>query len=169
MIVGDAPLEAALGKKRVHVNEIRVMVQQQLTMVEAGQGPLSARMVLAGTIHEGIAPGNPRPEARAVTTQASTTNARVLSLTELAAGPVVLYSPAPGKNSRIIGTVSYTPPQQGSGASALPQPTPGQNGRGAPAATATAASNFTGVQVRPLNRGPGATRGSGLSRVGGGL
>jgi hypothetical protein len=164
MIVGDAPLEAALGKKRVHVNEIRVMVQQQLTMVEAGQGPLSARMVLAGTIHEGIAPGNPRPEARAVTTQASTTNARVLSLTEIAAGPVVLYSTAPGNNSQIIGTVSYTPPQQGSGASALPQPTPGQNGRGVPAATATAASNFTGVQVRPLNRGPGATRGPGLSR-----
>jgi hypothetical protein len=42
MIVGDAPLEAALRKKRVHVNEIRSVVQQQLTMVEASQGPLSA-------------------------------------------------------------------------------------------------------------------------------
>jgi hypothetical protein len=33
-----------------------------------------------------------------------------------------------------------------------------------PAATTPAASNFTGVQVRPLNRGPGAARGPGLSR-----
>jgi hypothetical protein len=103
MIVGDAPLEAALGKKKVHVNEIRGVVQQQLTMVEAGQGPLSARMLSGGTVYEGVAPGNPRPEARAVTTQANTTNVRVLSLTEIAAGPVVLYSPAPGNNSRIIG------------------------------------------------------------------
>ncbi len=33
-----------------------------------------------------------------------------------------------------------------------------------PAATTPAASNFPGVQVRPLNRGPGAARGPGLSR-----
>jgi hypothetical protein len=33
-----------------------------------------------------------------------------------------------------------------------------------PTATTPAASNFTGVQVRPLNRGPGAARGPGLSR-----
>jgi hypothetical protein len=37
MIVGDVPLEAALRKKRVHVNEIWNVVQQQLTMVEARQ------------------------------------------------------------------------------------------------------------------------------------
>ncbi len=59
MIVGDAPLEAALRKKRVHVNEIGGVVQQQLTMVEVGQGPLSARMLSGGTVYEGIAPGNP--------------------------------------------------------------------------------------------------------------
>jgi hypothetical protein len=47
MIVGDAALEAALRKKRVHVNEIRGVVQQQLTMVEARQGLLSIGM-LAG-------------------------------------------------------------------------------------------------------------------------
>jgi hypothetical protein len=40
MIVGDAPLEAALRKKRVHVNDIRSVVIQQLMMVEARQGPL---------------------------------------------------------------------------------------------------------------------------------
>jgi hypothetical protein len=106
MRVGDAPLEAALGKKRVHVNEIRGVVQQQLTMVEAGQGPLSARMLSGGMVYEGIAPGNPHPEAQVVTTQPNSTNARVPSLTEIAAGPVVLYSPATGNNSRIIGTVS---------------------------------------------------------------
>jgi hypothetical protein len=39
MIVGDAPLEAALRKKKVHVNNIRSVVIQQLTMVEARQGP----------------------------------------------------------------------------------------------------------------------------------
>jgi hypothetical protein len=89
MIVGDAPLEAVLGKKRVHVNEIRGVVQQQLTMVEAGQGPLSARMLWGGTIYEGKAPGKLCLEARAVTTQASTTNMMVLSLTEIAAGQVV--------------------------------------------------------------------------------
>jgi len=32
MIVGDAPLEAALRKKRVHMNDIRNVVHQQLTM-----------------------------------------------------------------------------------------------------------------------------------------
>jgi hypothetical protein len=133
-------------------------------MVEAGQGPLSASMLWGGTIYEGIAPGNPRPEARAVTTQARTTNARVLSLTEIVAGQVVLYSPAPSNNSQIIGTVSYTSPQQRSGASALPPPATGQNGGEVPAATSSAALNFTGVQVRPLNCGPGATRGPGLSR-----
>ncbi len=77
MIVGDAPLEAALRKKRVHMNEVRGVVQQQLTMVEASQGPLSARMLSGGTMYEGTAPGNPRPEARAATTQANTSNARV--------------------------------------------------------------------------------------------
>ncbi len=167
MIVGDAPLEAALRKKRVHVNEIRGVVQQQLTMVEASQGPLSAGMLSGGTMYEERAPGNPRPEARATTAQANTTNGRVLSLTEIAAGPVVLYSPAPG-DSQIIGTVSYTPPQQGSNASALPRPMAGQNGGGTPAAATPAASNFTGVWVRPLNRTPGAARGPGFSREGSG-
>ncbi len=35
MIIGDAPLEVALRKKKVHVNNIRSVVIQQLTMVEA--------------------------------------------------------------------------------------------------------------------------------------
>jgi hypothetical protein len=109
MIVGDAPLEAALRKKRVHVNEIRNVVQQQLTMVEARQGPLSAAMLAGGMTYLGRVPVIPRPEIRVATTPASTPNVRVVSLTEVAAGPVVLYSPAQG-DSQVIGTVSYTPP-----------------------------------------------------------
>ncbi len=159
MIVGDAPLEAALRKKRVHVNEILSVVQQQLTIMEASQGPLSAGMLAGGVMYEGRAPGNPRPEARATMTQTNTPNVRVMSLTEIEAGPVVLYSPAPG-DSQVIGTVSYTARQQGSNASVLPRPVAGQNGGGASATATPAAANFTRVRVRP----PGAARGPGLSR-----
>jgi hypothetical protein len=154
MIVRDAPLEAALRKKRVHVNEIRNVVQQQLTMVEARQGPLSAAMLAGGMTYLGRLPVMPRPETRVATTPTSTPNVRVVSLTEVAAGPVVLYSPAPG-DSQVIGTVSYTPP---------PRPAAGQNTGGAPAAVTSAGVNFTGVRVRPLNRTPGAARGPALSR-----
>jgi hypothetical protein len=114
-------------------------------------------------MYEGRAPGNPRPEDRVATAQTNSTNVRVVILTEIAAGPVVLYSPAP-RDSQVIGTVSYTPPRQGSNASALPRPVAGQNGGGTSAAATPVASNFTGVRVRPLNRTPGAARGPGLSR-----
>ncbi len=164
MIVGDSPLEAALGKKKVHVNEIRGVVQQQLMLVEACQGPLSARMLAGAMTSERRAPSNPRPETRAATTLAGAPSGRVLSLTEILAGSVVAYRPAPSNNSRIIGKVSYTPPQQRNGATAPPQPATGQNGVGAPATTTPAASNFTGVQVRPLSSEPGAAGGSRLSR-----
>ncbi len=45
MIVGDAPLEAALGRREVDVNEIRGVVQHQLLLVEAGPGPLAESML----------------------------------------------------------------------------------------------------------------------------
>ncbi len=60
MIVGDAPLEAALRKKRVHVNDIRSVVIQQLTMVEANQGPWSAAMLAGGMTRLGRVPVNPQ-------------------------------------------------------------------------------------------------------------
>jgi hypothetical protein len=154
MIVGDAPLEAALRKKRVHVNEIRNVVMQQLTMVEARQGPMNAAMLAGGMMHLGRAPVIPRPEVRAVTAPASTPGVRVMSLTEVAVGPVVLYSPIPGI-SQDIGTVSYTPPLR---------PTAGQNAGGAAAAVTSAGASFTGVRVRPLIRTPGTKRGPPLSR-----
>jgi hypothetical protein len=139
MIVGDAPLEAALRKKRVHVNDIRSVVIQQLTMVEARQGPWSAAMLAGGMTRLGRMPVNPRPAVRAVAAPTSMTGVRVVSLTEMPApanprpavqavtapastpgvsvvsstegpaGPVVLYSPVPGI-PQDIGTVSYTPP-----------------------------------------------------------
>jgi hypothetical protein len=115
-------------------------------------------------MYEGRAPGVPRPVAWATTTQTSTPNVRVVSLTEIAAGPVVLYSPAPG-DSQVIGTVSYMTPQQGSNALALPQPVAGQNAGGASAAATPVAANFTGVRVRPLNCMPGAARGPGRASV----
>jgi hypothetical protein len=64
VIVGDASLEAALRKKRVHVNEIRNVVMQQLTMVEARQGPMNAAMLAGGMTHLGRVSVIPRPEVR---------------------------------------------------------------------------------------------------------
>ncbi len=78
---------------------------------------------------------------------ANTPGVRVVSLTEVAAGPVVLYSPVPGI-SQDIGTVSYTPPLR---------PAAGQNAGGAAAAASSAGASFTGVRVRPLIRTPGTT------------
>ncbi len=109
MIVGDAPLEAALRKKRVHVNDIRSVVIQQLTMVEAKQGPWSAAMLAGGMTRLGRVSVNPRPAVLAVAGPASTPGISVVSSTEVPAGPVVLYSPVPGI-PQDIGTVSYTPP-----------------------------------------------------------
>jgi hypothetical protein len=71
MIVGDAPLEAALKKKKVHVNNIRSVVIQQLTMVEARQGPWNPAMLIGGMTRLERAPISPRPEVQAATTPAS--------------------------------------------------------------------------------------------------
>ncbi len=103
MIVGDAPLETALRKKRVHVNEIRSVVQRQLTMVEARRGPMSAAMLAEGLAQMGRVSVIPRPAVRAVAAPASTPSVRGVSLTEVPAGPVVLYSPVPGISQDIGG------------------------------------------------------------------
>jgi hypothetical protein len=164
MIVGDALLEAALGKKEVHVNEIRGVVQRQLVLVEASQGPLGEDMLAGSLAIERAAPSNPRLETRAVTTQANIPSGRVVDFSGIPSGSVVTLRPAPNDSSRIIGTVSYVPPQRGNGSAAPSQPAAGQDGRRAPATTTPVASNFTGVRVRPLNREPGAAGGSRLSR-----
>ncbi len=77
-----------------------------------------------------------------------------MSLAEVPAGPVVLYSPVPGI-PQDIGTVSYTPP---------PRPAAGQNAGGTAGAATPAGANFMGVRVRPLIRAPGTSRGPPLSR-----
>ncbi len=109
MIVGDAPLEAALRKKKVHVIYIRSVVIQQLTMVEARQGPWNPAMLIGGMSRLGRVPVGPRPEVRAVTAPASVPGVRVMSLTEVPARSVVMHSPVPGIPQE-IGTVSYTAP-----------------------------------------------------------
>jgi hypothetical protein len=171
MIVGDAPLEAALRKKKVHVNNIRSVVIQQLTMVEARQGPWNPAMLIGGMTRLERAPIGPRPEVQAVTTSASAPRARVISLMEVPAGSVILHRPTPGTPrdfgtevparsvvmsnpvpgvQQEIGIVSYTAPAR---------PAAAQSAGGA-AATATASgAGFTGVRVRPLIRMPGAARG----------
>ncbi len=154
MIVGDAPLEAALRKKKVHVNDIRSVVIQQLTMVEARQGPWNPAMLIRGMTRLGRVPVVPRPEVRAVTAPASVPGVRVMSLTEVPARSVVMHSPIHGIPQE-IGTVSYTAPSR---------PAAGQNAGGAAAAAMSTGAGFTGVRIRPLIRMPGASRGPPLSR-----
>ncbi len=180
MIVGDASLETALRKKKVHVNDIRSVVIQQLTMVEARQGPWNPAMLIGGMTRLGRAPAGPRPEARAVTAPTSAQGARVISLTEVPARSVVLHSPLPGTPrdfgtevparsvvmhdplpgiQQEIGIVSYTAPAR---------PATGQNARGTAATAVSTGAGFTGVRIRPLIRMPGAARGPPPQQGGGG-
>ena len=78
MIVGDAPLEVVLRSKRVHVNDIRSVVVQQLTMVEARQGPWNQALLLRGMARLESMPIPPRPEESATTTPASAPRARAI-------------------------------------------------------------------------------------------
>jgi hypothetical protein len=71
MIVGDAPLEVALGKKEVHVNEIWGVVQRQLILVETGPRPLVESMLAGSLAMERGAIGNSRPETRTVAAPAN--------------------------------------------------------------------------------------------------
>ena len=96
MIVGDAPLEAALRKKKVHVNNIRSVVIQQLTMVEARRGPWNPAMLIGGMTRLERAPISSRPEVQTAATPASAPRARVISLTEVPAGPSYCTAHSPG-------------------------------------------------------------------------
>jgi hypothetical protein len=78
MLVGDAPLEAALGRREVDVNDIRSVVQSQLTLVEAGPGPLAGNVLAESLAMMRGAFSNPRPEARAVATPANVPTGRVM-------------------------------------------------------------------------------------------
>jgi hypothetical protein len=176
MIVGDAPLEAALRNKKVHVNDIRSVVIQQLMMVEARQGPWNSAMLLRGMTRLESMPTQSRPEGQIATTPAGAPRARALSVMTMPAGTVVLHSPnsgaprdsgtevparplmmsnpVPGLQQE-IGVVSYTFPAR---------PAAAQNAGGATTTTTTPGEGFTGVRIRPLVHRPGAARGPPLSR-----
>jgi hypothetical protein len=122
MIVGDASLEAALGRREVDGNEIRGVVQRQLLLVEAGPGPLAESILAESPAMVRGASSNPRSEARAVAAPASIPTWRVVDFTRLPSGSVMTIGPAAGDSSRIIGTVTYVPPQRGNSSAAPPQP-----------------------------------------------
>ncbi len=170
MIVGDAPLEAALGNKKVHVNDIRSVVIRQLTMVEARQGPWNQALLLRGMTRLESMPTPSRPERQIAVTPASVPRARAISLIPMPAGAVVLHSPNSGAprdsgtevparplmlNNSVpglqqeIGVVSYTFPAR---------PAAAQSAGGAATANAAAGEGFTGVRIRPLVHRPGAAR-----------
>jgi hypothetical protein len=155
MIVGDAPLEAAMRNKRVHVNDIRSVVIQQLTMVEARQGPWNQALLLRGMTRLESMPTPSRPEGQIAATPASAPRARAISLMTMPPGTVVLHSPssgaargsgtevpvrplvmrnpAPGLQQE-IGVVSYTFPER---------PATAQNTGGAAATATTPEAGFT--------------------------
>jgi hypothetical protein len=160
----------------VHVNDIRSVVIQQLTMVEARQGPWNPAMLLRGMTRLESMPTHSRQEGQVVTAPAGAPRARALSLMTMPAGTVVLHSPNPGTprdsstevparplmmNNPVpglqqeIGVVSYTFPAR---------PAAAQNAGGATTTTTSPGEGFTGVQIRPLVHRPGATRGPPLSR-----
>jgi hypothetical protein len=170
MIVGDAPLEAALRNKKVHVNDIRSVVMQQLTMVEARQGPWNQALLLRGMARLESMSTPSRPEGQAVATPASVPRVRAIGLIPIPTGAVVLHSPNSGipRNSGVevparslrldnsapklqheIGVVSYTFPERSAAA---------QSGGGVTTANATSGEGFTGVRIRPLAHRPGVAR-----------
>jgi hypothetical protein len=89
MIVADALLEAALGRREVDVNEIRGVVQRQLLLVEAGPGPLAESMLAESLAMVRGASSNPCSEARAVAAPASIPTGRVVDFPSLPSGSFV--------------------------------------------------------------------------------
>jgi hypothetical protein len=130
----------------------------------------SGQLLIGGMTRLERAPIGPQPEVQRAATPTNAPRARVISLTEVPAGSVVLHSPLPGTPrdfgtevparsvvmrdpvpgiQQEIGVVSYTAPAR---------PAAGQNAGGV-AATATATgADFTGIRIRPLIRMPGAAR-----------
>jgi hypothetical protein len=155
-----------LRNKRVHVNDIRSVVVQQLTMVEARQGPWNQAILLRGMARLESMPIPPRPEEQATTTPVSAPRARAIGYIPMPAGAVVLHSPGsgtsqnpsmevPARSLRLdnpipglqqeIGVVSYTFPERSAAAG---------NGGGAATANATTGGGFTGVRLRPMVHRP---------------
>ncbi len=96
MIVGDAALEAALKRKRVHVNDIRSVVVHQLVLVEAREGPWSQALLLRGMARLENMPVPPRPEEPTAATPVSALGTRAIGYIPIPPRAVVLHSPGSG-------------------------------------------------------------------------
>jgi hypothetical protein len=175
MIVGDAALETALKRKRVHVNDIRSVVVHQLVLVEARQGPWTQALLLRGMARLENMPVPPRPEGSTTTAPVSALGTRAIGYIPMPAGAVVLHSPGPGtsRNPNLeipagllrldnpmpglqqeIGVVSYT----------YPAGTPTARNGGATSTDPATRGGFTGVRLRPMVHRPGVARPPPLSR-----
>jgi hypothetical protein len=176
VIVGDAPLEAALRNKKVHVNDIRSVVMQQLMMVESRQGPWNQSLLLRGMARLESMSTSSRPEEQATATPVSVPRARATGLIPMPPGAIVIHSPGsgisqgasmevPARSLRLdnpipglqqeIGVVSYTFPAR---------PAAAPSGGGATTANAATGGGFTGVRLRPMIHRPGVARAPPLSR-----
>jgi hypothetical protein len=80
----------------VHVNDIRSVVIQQLTMVEARQGPWNQALLLRGMTRLENMSTPSRPEEQTAATPASVPRARAIGLIPIPTGAVVLHSPNSG-------------------------------------------------------------------------
>ena len=175
MIVGDAALEAALKRKRVHVNDIRSVVVHQLVLVEAREGPWSQALLLRGMARLENMPVPPRPEGPTAATPVSALGTRAIGYIPIPPGAVVLHSPGSGASQnpsrdipagllRIdnpmpglqqeIGVVSYT----------YPAGTPTAQNGGVASTDPATRGGFTGVRLRPMVHRPGVARPPPLSR-----
>jgi hypothetical protein len=120
----------------VHVNDIQSVVMQQLTMVEARQGPWNQALLWRGMARLESMSTLSRPEEQAAATPASVPRARA-GLIPMPTGAVVLHSPnsgtprnssmeVPARSLRLdnsvpglqqeIGVVSYTFPARSAAA-----------------------------------------------------
>jgi hypothetical protein len=171
MIVGDPPLEAALGKKEVDVSKIRSVVHRQLTLVEVCPGPLAANVLAGGMAMLTGADSVHRAEGHTTTVLASTPNGGAsIGFQRIPSGSIMMLEEVrtagsvPGNRTRIIGSVTYVPPARGNRGVAPPQPETGQGRGGVPIVQVPAAPGGPGVQAPTASRGPSAAGASRLSR-----
>jgi hypothetical protein len=171
MIDGDPPLEAALGKREVSVNEIRSVVHRQLTLVEVCPGPLAVNVLAGGMAMLTGAVSAPRAEGRTAPGLVSTPNGgAIMDFRRIPSGSIVTLEEvraagsAPGERTRIIGTVTYVPQARGNGDMAPPQPETGQGRGGVPVVQASTVPGVPGVRAPMASQGPDAAGASRLSR-----
>ncbi|MFO0006627.1 MAG: hypothetical protein ACK559_36470, partial [bacterium] len=85
-----------MRNQRVHVNDIRSVVVQQLTMVEARQGLWNQALLLRGMARLESMSTSSRPEEQVTATPVSVPRARATGLIPMPPGAVVIHSPNSG-------------------------------------------------------------------------